>query len=129
MNSYRLFGLAIQSCVDLHAPAIASGDHDLEIAYGTVPSQLSVVHHEGVRFQSGPRTLLLRIDKVARYLAEDGRRILIDRDPRGADDQVALFLNGPVLGAALHQRGDLVLHASVVAVDGRAVAFLGRSGS
>jgi hypothetical protein len=39
-----------------------------------------------------------------------------------------LSILGPALGLILHQRGFLVLHASVVARSGGAVAFLGKNG-
>jgi hypothetical protein len=42
---------------------------------------------------------------------------------------VAVYLTGPVLGFLLRQRGVVALHASVVAIDGHAVAFVGPSGA
>ena len=65
---------------------------------------------------------------VGRFRVRQGRDVLIH--PAGdADEQVLrLFLLGPVLAVLLHQRGRLVLHASGVALDGCAVAFLGGSG-
>src|SRR2546426_9378375 len=55
---------------------------------------------------------------------------MIRRPPRSTlFPYTTLFRSlGPVLAVLLHQRGRLVLHASGVALDGCAVAFLGGSG-
>jgi serine kinase of HPr protein (carbohydrate metabolism regulator) len=42
---------------------------------------------------------------------------------------VRLFLLGSALGALLHQRGLLPLHANAIEMDGKAVAFCGHSGA
>jgi hypothetical protein len=65
---------------------------------------------------------------VATYHVRDGREIIID-PVSGADEGLIRFnLLGLGLGMLMHQRGLVVLHASVVAIDGAAVAFLGFSG-
>jgi hypothetical protein len=55
----------------------------------------------------------------------------IDVSPaKGADDRlVSLPLLGGVLAALLHRRGFYVLHASAVAIEGRAVVLLGDKGA
>jgi hypothetical protein len=45
------------------------------------------------------------------------------------DADIRLCVLGPIIGFVLHLRGTPCLHASAVAVDGRAVAFLGHSGA
>ena len=127
---HRAFGLAIRSCLSLPAPRIADTVvSDVDIVYGSLPTELADVRERGVRFQVAPQTLLLTVDGVAKYMAAGGRQITIDRAPEAADDQVLVFLAGTSLAALLHQRHDLVLHASAVEVDDAAVAFVGPSGA
>jgi hypothetical protein len=67
----------------------------------------------------------------------DGTRIVVSGDganvwAQGATSEVedtAIYLLGPVLGFVLRLRGINTLHASAVAVGGRACAFVGASGS
>jgi hypothetical protein len=68
----------------------------------------------------------------------DGSEFLVDRPgthvwarwpaaiPAG---EIEMCLLGPIIGFVLHLRGTPCLHGSAVAVDGRAVAFLGHSGA
>lgn len=128
---YRAFGLTLRSAVGLPElrPGEAGAAVDVEIACGAVPDELPGVLKRGVRYQTAAETLRLQVDGVATYLVEAGRRITIARAAEAADEDVRVFLLGPVLGALLHQRGELVLHGCAIAWEGKAVVFLGRSGA
>jgi len=130
LSRFKGFGLTIASALDLPelSPAEAEGGTEVEIVYGAVPAELPGALKRGVRFQAAANALRLQVDGVAAYLVEQGRRITIDRVAGGDDEDVRVFLLGSAIGALLHQRGDLVLHASAIDWGGEAVAFLGRSG-
>ena len=124
-STYRLFGLNLRSEMDLAglAPAVEADAADVDIAFGTVP----VSDHKGYR----PTEVgtLLSVAKVGRYLIREGRQILIDPAPGASERNVRLFLLGSAIGALLHQRGLLPLHANAIDIGGRAVAFSGHSGA
>jgi hypothetical protein len=128
---YRAFGLCFRSCLALPEllPAPAGSAATIEIVYGAVPRELPGTLVRGVRFQAAANALRLQVDGIATFLVEEGRRITIERAAGAQDDDVRVFLLGSAVGALLHQRRDLVLHASAVEWNGQAVAFLGRSGA
>ena len=66
---------------------------------------------------------------MARFLLSGGREIIFEPAPGVEAGDVAIFLVGTVFGILLHQRGEIVLHASAVRVAGKAVLFCGASGS
>src|SRR3989441_9254395 len=80
----------------------------------------------GVRATAGEARVAL--PGVGRFLVREGREIVVEPSPKVTEAALRAFLLGPVLAVALHQRGRLVHHASAVALDGGAVAFLGGSG-
>ncbi len=123
-STYRLFGLDLRSEMDLAglAPQVDGGRADVEIAFGPVPAS----DHHGYR--ATEEGTLLAVAKVGRYLISEGR-ILIDPAPGASERNVRLFLLGSAIGALLHQRGLLPLHANAIDIDGRAVAFSGHSGA
>ncbi len=127
-HRYRLYGLRVDSF--LPCPDLADGDGpaDVEIRQGHVADDLPDATKRGVLFQAAPGRFRLAIDGVARYLVTEGREIIID-PAEGADEaSVRVFLLGSAIGALLHQRGFLPLHASAVEASGRAIAFTGVSG-
>src|SRR5262249_22959930 len=140
-HEYRAFGLRLRSClplplaspggasVDPERPADADASVDVDIVYGSVPAAVENALVRVPWVEAAPRVLLLTVHDVARYLVEDGRRIVIDRHAAADDRDVHAFLLGSAFGALLLQRHHLVLHGSAVAIDGGAVAFLGVSGS
>lgn len=125
------WGLSIRTELPLPEllPAAFSGEPDIEIVRGEVPGELAGATRSGVRFQATDERLLLRVDGVARYLAEHGRRIVIDCVPGADEADVRLFLLGTVCGTLLEQRRDLVFHGSAVDIGGAAAVFLGFTGA
>jgi len=78
-----------------------------------------------------PGRLLRVVPGVGRFLAEGGDRLEYWLEP-GADEGAAeALLKGGVLGALIHQRGELPLHATTLVSPERnfAVALAGDSGS
>lgn len=125
---YRLFGLQISSEIELpELPAVqVSSQPDVTIRIGKVPS-VPVSGGEGPHAVQGG--LILAIRRVGRFFMKDGAEIIADPDPNVPEGNVRLFLLGSAMGALLHQRGLLPLHANAVEIDGKAVAFMGESGA
>ena len=131
-NAYHIFGLNISSVIPLPAPPVIHSQRcdapDVIIEFGKTPDALANPRLKGVRYQAGPGEFLLRVDDVARYYVRDGRRVTIMPETGAGDDEILLFLMGVVMGALLHQRNVLVLHAGAIAVNGASVIFSGPSG-
>lgn len=68
-------------------------------------------------------------EELGKFQVKGGAEIIIDPLPGVDDSLVRLPLLGTVLAVLLHKRGLLVLHASAVEIDGRAVAILGVKGA
>ena len=123
---YSAFGLTLRSTLDL--PELFHAQHacepQVEIRIGSVGGPESP---PGLTGEGG--SLLLTIPKVARYRIEAGREIIVDPEAAAPDRNVRLYLLGSALGALLHQRGLLPLHANAVEIEGKAVAFMGESGA
>lgn len=150
MFFYSIYGLRIGSALELpelvSVPPCLEEDLDVTVLLEpTSPGQAALEHaswtpslhneansreivdlHPAV--PSSGRCTALAWDEAGQFVVRDGREIRIH--PRaGAEERVLrLFLLGPTFGALLHQRGVLVLHASVVLLGDEAVAFLGGSG-
>lgn len=124
--TYRLFGLDLRSEIDLAglAPPVDAVAADVEIGFGSVPAEDPVPGYSAI-----PEGTLLSVTKVGRYLIRDGRQIVIDPAPGASERNLRLFLLGSAIGALLHQRGLLPLHANAIDLGGRAVAFSGHSGA
>jgi len=129
---YHIFGLTIHSTIPLpshpnsHSPQDVAPDVIIE--YGKTPETLTNPKSKGLRFQAGEGEFLLRVDGVARYYVQDGRRVTIMPETGSGNDDILVFLMGSALGALLHQRNILALHAAAIAVNGGSVIFSGPSG-
>ncbi|HYL69093.1 MAG TPA: hypothetical protein VEX69_08000 [Candidatus Limnocylindria bacterium] len=150
--NYSVFGLSLHSNVSI--PGLKPADAprqaaDVDVHLGLPPSTQS-----DISIKSGVLTFVsseldatgepaLRIwqvaDGICLYLAYcDGTEFWLDRkgtsvwarwpDTSSLED-AATFLLGPVLGLLLRLRGVTCLHASAVAFDDHAVAFVGDEGA
>jgi hypothetical protein len=124
-SDYQVFGLTIRSEIPLpELLAVERGDDPhVTITKGGVAPRLPA---HGLQSIEGG--LLLNIPGIARYEVRGGSQILVDAAADAPDRNVRLYLLGSALGALLHQRGLLPLHANAVEVGNEAVAFMGASG-
>jgi len=126
---YVVHGVHLRSEVDLPelAPVAPDGGDAVEIRLGDAGADLPEPRLVGPAFQAASDDCLLDVPMVARYRIRDGRIIIVEPKESVSPRDVRLFLLGPVFGALCQQRGLLPLHASAIAVEGRCVAFAGRS--
>lgn len=125
-RDYHVFGLNLRSEMALPElpPAPAGAEPDVRIAPGRIDAP------EGPPgYSAAPGGTLLTIPRVGRYLIAGGREVIVERAAEGSERNARLFLLGSALGALLHQRGLLPLHANAIVLGGRAVAFSGHSGA
>jgi hypothetical protein len=101
---------------------------DVVISIGDFPDELPDPLGSSAKHEVNAKALLLRVAGVGRYLVSEGREILIDPDPAATAHDVRVYLLGTCLGALLHQRGFLVLHASGVTTEQGCVLCAGASG-
>jgi hypothetical protein len=126
---YKAFGLIVSSEFEIPEFLPFSGEPDVFIKSGEVPSQLNSPQFVGVRFQASPNQFLLRVDQIATYHAENGKTITVKTNEGSIPSEVRLFLLGSAFGALLHQRGLLPMHGSSISIKGKAYIFSGVSGA
>ncbi len=131
MNSYCVAGLAVASEIELPGAiaARAAAAPDVVIRAGPVPEALPDASLRGPTWEIAGERFLLRIPGVARFLLSGGNEIRFEAAAGAGPADIAIFLLGTVFGILLHQRGQIVLHASAVRVAGKAVLFCGASGA
>jgi hypothetical protein len=78
--------------------------------------------------QAAPGLLLLTHPSAGRFLAREGREIVVEVSTDDLGD-LRPFILSSGFGAIWIQQGFVLLHASAVAMDGGAIAFAGQSGA
>ncbi len=102
---------------------------DVSIVCGAVSSDgIDNPSFSRVLAQANDKQVWICVPNVARFLISDGNKIVVDLLNADDLDTVSLYLMGSCIGAIIHQRGMLALHASAVDVNGQAVLFVGHSG-
>lgn len=144
-NVYEHCGLRIRSELDLHLP-IASDigdDVDIELRWGSSVVGGTHDHPDGeliawlgesddewwYRATTTDATHVLRVrDRGDFVVSHDLSSIEVRPDPTSDPSFLPVLAAGTAMAFALTLRGHTVLHASAVAIDGRALAFVGPSG-
>ena len=129
MHAYSAYGLEILSAIpfpglDVGAPAPAY----VVIRLGSVEGPHGSRSPGGDDLHFTPGEARLYWEGLAAFLVRDGAEIIVEPYPGAELGLVRNFLLGMVLAVLLHQRGLIVLHASAVAMNGGAVAFVGGRG-
>lgn len=130
MYAYRIAGLTVASEIALPGvrQAAETPSPDVVMRRGEVPMSLDNPSVSLPGWDAADDRFLLRAPGVGRFLLRGGREIAFEPEAGAQAADCAIYLLGTVFGALLHQRGQIVLHASAVVVDGKAILFCGRSG-
>ncbi len=128
---HRAYDLLIES--ELPLPELpeatdAAGAPDVRVRLGDVPEHLDVVDGRGVLYEATADEFLLSMPDIARFWVRNGDEIVIDRAAGADDNDVRVFMLGSCVGALLHQRELLVLHAAAIGTEQGAFLFAGVSG-
>ncbi len=131
MQHYVAYGLRIRS--DIPLPELSQGRPELEadvsIRLGEIelgPTDPAADHPDLRVSLDGTRFWL---DGVGTYAVLDSQEIIVDPSIPHDDRLLRFNLLGLAMALLLHQRNLVVLHASVVSIEGSAIAFLGHSHS
>lgn len=126
---YRAFDLTI--CTDIVLPLveIPKRSADIVIEQGMIPEQLEHITGQAALFTANNHEFLMHVPTIARYYVSDGNRIVYQPFESSDIKAIKTHLLASVMGALLHQRGYIVLHASAVEINGSVVLFSGSSGS
>lgn len=128
---YHIFGLNIQSSIPLPARLvqdISDRIPDVIIEYGDAPEKLKHPQSKDMYYEASPGEFLLSVQWLGRYYIHEGRRITVTPNPGVNHEWILVFLMGSAMGALLHQRNYLVLHAGAIRANDSALIFLGPSG-
>jgi hypothetical protein len=130
-------------------PASSTVEPDVCITFGSLPAWLQEASTTQVEtsyvtdYQDDCGNPVLRVFRVLdgkyhQFCYADQTKFVVDRsgreiwaewtEPLTLED-TATYLLGPIMGFVLLLRGLVCLHASAIAVDGRAIALVGRAGS
>ncbi|KAF3886911.1 MULTISPECIES: hypothetical protein [Nostocales] len=121
MKIYKAYNLCIASELPLAQLIETEDEPDIIVRFGKVDRATA-------REQEGSKNVVGGIPEVGEFLIRDGQEIVMNPVPHVDETLLSTVILGPVLCVLLRQRGLLVLHASCIRMDKKAVAFMGGSG-
>lgn len=145
VHEYRVFRRTVRSTVRLpqlrsgdgtggetHGPPIRVRRGDLAASPADVPASLTRVYadpaDEFTIHEDPDGRLYWFYESVGTLRVSGGTDVVVSPAPSGRAGEVRWLVRNAGLRLALVQQGAVVVHASAVVVDGRAVAFTGPSG-
>ena len=130
LNAYWAYGLSIHT--DLVCPELPRHPHpihDPDVTIILLPTAGALRPLPDRSYDVQPGYFRLDVPGVARYRAEEGKRIFIEPLAHASPEKVRLFLFGSTMSALLYQRGLLPLHGSAVETEWGGMIFVGAQGS
>lgn len=129
MYLYIAYGLRIGSEICLPELRKTNGKADIKIELGDLDLYQKSLKVDREGFWADEFGTFFLNSRAGSFLVRQGREVTVDPAIGSEEMLLRLYLIGRVFGYLLQQRGLLALHGSAIALDGGAVAFLGRSGS
>jgi hypothetical protein len=133
---YGVYGIVVTSDTPIALPGYGDGALG-QVECLSAPASVFASAMQGVRFdpRSDPwyryafledGSTYVRWDRVGEFLVSaDGSRIRCRQEEASSDESFQVYMLGQALSFALVKQGFEPLHATVVVVNGQAVAFLG----
>jgi len=120
------YNLAIKS--DFPLPELAPATQGGDVIIRLLPEQPA---HTARAIWWEPALRRARFDfpGAGRFVVANGKQIFVMPEPPADLPLLRLYIQGMILAALLDQRGFLVLHASVIQINNRAIAFVGPVGA
>jgi len=128
MYTYNAYGVNFKS--DIQLPELGTGDGHCEVEIKVDERGWSdqEILEKSSWVHVGRDAAKLFVRDVGWFTLCEGREVIIKPFPESRISLLRLYLLGSVMAILLYQRGRLVLHASSVLVNGKAIAFLAESG-
>lgn len=133
MFFYFAYGLGIRSALHLPEFITTEGGYDVNIRLENVDYThndyvpLEVIN-KPLYVRITPKEAVIFVKKVGVFLVRGGCEVVVRQAPDVDECLLRSYITGTVIAVLLYQRSLLVLHASLVNINGSAVAFLGKSG-
>lgn len=131
VESYRIGGLTVVSTFALPGSLDAEGAvADVSIRRDAgLPRVLVEASAHGPNWSMAGDRILLDIPGVARFLVTAGREVAVEGAPAVAEADIAGFVQSSAMRVVLHQRRQMTLRASAVAVGDGAALLCGPPGA
>lgn len=132
MYFYYAYGLGIHSDIEIPEFIIKETQADLTILYNCDRSLEDYLPAEVIEqawaLHVDRQQGLVYVKDVGLFTLERGKEIVFTPTSSASEAMIRFYLVGTVMAIILYQRQFLVLHGSVIDIDGQAVIFLGNSG-
>jgi hypothetical protein len=146
---YHVYGLVVQSDLDIPGLEPArmgyddTGHVDLDITHGVQPPWAANATEPVTELRASPddepllsirrtttgHTVFRYADGIEFFIQADTRSIWVTWPRTETLEDATTYLTGPIFGFVLRNRGHICLHGSAVAVNGKAVVFVGPAGA
>ena len=135
-TSWLSYGLKVDSYIPLTGLLTSGAEPDVHVRRGFVRSDKrfaefdvsAIVHRPGLSVRATKDYFFIDWNGVAACLIEAGTDVTLEVVDGVDEKDLIPLITGPILAVVLHQRDQLVLHASAVEIGGKAIVFLGGKG-
>jgi hypothetical protein len=129
MHNYSAYGISISSEISLPEFIPRFGSPDVTIRYSRDTDWMEAFADKDYHVEIKHDWARFWFKQAGGFIVREGRNIEVIPIESADESLIRLYVEGMIMAMLLHQRGFCVLHASVVSLQGRAVAFLGPVGA